>query len=506
MPDRNNSLLQSMLDASVHGMMLMEPAQDAAGAIKDFRIIAANAVSIQHLGFSINDKERPLLGVIFPNNDALGITNFFIETYASGKPVRKEIYYKDNRLEGWFDIGAAPTEEGLVVTFVNVTEKKQYQQKIEDQATRLTTILNIAQSGIFVFVPVYAEDGSVADFRFRESNEALAAYVGQEAKNIIGELGSKWFPGYKTNGLFERYRDTYLTGQTNRFDFHYNDDNIDVWLDIMSTRFEDSVVVTFTDFTHVKKLQLQYEELVAELKRSNENLEEFAYAASHDLQEPLRKIHFFSNRLKTGYEDKLGEDGVTMLHRMENAAKRMRILIDDLLAFSRASARRSQFEKTELNSIIREVLSDLETTITDKGAQVSVPQLPTVNGDPSQLRQLFQNLVGNALKYSHPDRKPAVAVEHKPCTGKESGLQLPSVDHDKNFHLITISDNGIGFEQQHAQKIFQLFQRLHGRAEYEGTGIGLAIVQKVVENHKGYIAATGVPGDGAIFKLLLPAA
>lgn len=502
---REAKLLQSMLDASIHGVMLLEPVRTTQGRINDFRVEAANAAIKKQVGFPIDLNTEPLLSIIFPAYKQYHFFDVYTLALESGQVQHKELFYKDERLEGWFDLGVAPQDDSLVVTFVNITESKQYQQAVEQTATQLNAIMNIAQSGIFLFSPVFDEQGDVVDFIFTKVNPAMASYVGQQPEALVGERGSRWFPGYKINGLFERYRDTYLTGNTNRFDFHYDEDEIDVWLDILATKLGDEVLVTFTDFTAVKKLQLQMETYVNELKRSNASLEDFAYAASHDLQEPLRKIHFFADRLKSKYQSELGSEGGSLLDRMEAATNRMRTLIDDLLAYSRVSAKRTAFEEVNTELLVREVLGDLEASIQEKAASIRMGALPTLKGDPVQLRQLFQNIIGNALKYNKPGTPPQIAIHSVKVKGRDTGIEMLMREGSKSYYRIDITDNGLGFEQEHAERIFQIFQRLHGRSEYPGTGIGLAIVHKVVENHKGFIKATGEPDKGATFSVWLPA-
>jgi signal transduction histidine kinase len=181
------------------------------------------------------------------------------------------------------------------------------------------------------------------------------------------------------------------------------------------------------------------------------------------------------------------------------------VLIKDVLDYSRLSAKRDVFKPVDLNTLIEGVLTDLETAISDQNALIQVDALPTIYGDHAQLRQLFQNLISNALKFGLPGRVPRISLSAKTIAGYESGFSLPASDENHSFFLIEVTDNGIGFMPDQANLIFQVFQRLHGKKPYVGTGIGLAVVQKVVENHQGYIVAEGRPGEGATFKILLPA-
>jgi signal transduction histidine kinase len=227
----------------------------------------------------------------------------------------------------------------------------------------------------------------------------------------------------------------------------------------------------------------------AELSRSNAELEQFASIASHDLQEPLRKVQTFAAQLNAKESENLSEQGRDFLRRMSDAAGRMRSLIDDLLMFSRVSTQGHPFTAVNLGHVISQVLVDLEVSIAESGAAVTVGLMPTVEADPLQMRQLFQNLLGNALKFRRPDVIPELRVEAK------------VVDH---IAEITVRDNGIGFDAQYATRIFRAFERLHGASAYPGTGIGLALCRKIVERHHGAITATGEIDHGSTFTLRLP--
>jgi PAS domain S-box-containing protein len=252
---------------------------------------------------------------------------------------------------------------------------------------------------------------------------------------------------------------------------------------------------------------VQANEELAETNRlfiqSNQNLEQFAFVASHDLQEPLRKIQSFGNLLQDQYGTQLGE-GVDLLERIQSAANRMSVLIKDLLTFSRIANRKDTVELVFVRDVINTVLNDLDLVIIETNAQVIVESMPRLYGDASQLGQLFLNLLSNALKFRRPDTPPIVKIRHQ----KVSSLILPAsikpTHWAENYHRIDIADNGIGFDPKYVDRIFQVFQRLHGRQHYTGTGIGLAICEKVVVNHGGAITATSQPGKGSTFSVYLP--
>ncbi len=248
----------------------------------------------------------------------------------------------------------------------------------------------------------------------------------------------------------------------------------------------------------------ELEKLNGELRRTNNNLEEFAYAASHDLKEPIRKIHFFSDRLRSELTGRLDAAQTRLFERLELASRRMGNLIDDLLDYSQASRPVLLEEKVDLNDLVQNVLVDLELEIQQKGAQVQLDGLPVIRGHQRQLQQLFHNLLSNALKYGKPGVHPEIQIRHQQVSGQSAADHLPLEDREKVFHLMEVRDNGIGFQTEDAERIFNVFTRLHGNTEYRGTGVGLSIVRKVVSNHSGSIWAEGRPGEGASFYILLP--
>jgi PAS domain S-box-containing protein len=287
---------------------------------------------------------------------------------------------------------------------------------------------------------------------------------------------------------------------------HKNGTEFFISLTISQTVHNDKIafLAFIRDITEQKKNALELERTLEALSRSNASLEEFAHAASHDLKEPIRKIHIFTDRLKHSLAEKMTPDEITFFERMEMATKRMTLLIDDMLEFSHVSLKPHEKEDVDLNEKLKRVLEDLEVVIEEKKAQINYDGLPVVKGYSRQLQQLFQNMVGNALKYTKPDVPPIVHIKATKVTGEMMTEQVPVLEKGMVFHHIIVQDNGIGFDQIDAQRIFQMFQRLHGNAKYKGTGVGLSIARKVVENHDGYIWAEGAPDQGAQFHILLP--
>jgi len=238
----------------------------------------------------------------------------------------------------------------------------------------------------------------------------------------------------------------------------------------------------------------QMNNLNENLSQSNNELEKFAYIASHDLQEPLRKIQAFGDRLHSALDSNVNEKALDYVSRMQKASTRMRDLIDDLLKFSHVGSHQYNLRELDLNKLLTSVIDDLQVAISEKDAQLTIDPLPSVLAEKNQLYQVFLNIINNALKFS----KQGHTVEIKICATEQ-------IVDEQFFWKISIEDNGIGFDQQYADKIFEIFQRLHGRSQYQGTGIGLAVCKKIVDRHNGRISVVSELGKGSCFILLLPA-
>ncbi|MDY0021454.1 PAS domain S-box protein [Arenimonas caeni] len=266
------------------------------------------------------------------------------------------------------------------------------------------------------------------------------------------------------------------------------------WMEWMSAPDEKGLVYAVgRDVTERLQAEATLRQTLADLNARNRELQDFAFIASHDLQEPLRKIRAFSDRLQQRHAAALAAEARDYLDRTTQAAERMQVLIDNLLAYSRVAARSKPFTRVKLDQVLAGVLDDLEAALESSGGQVESGPLPEIDGDPTQMRQVFQNLLSNALKFRAPDRPPRVRISASP----EDRV-------DGRYWILRFEDNGIGFEPRYAEKVFGPFQRLHARQHYEGTGIGLAIVRRIVERHRGSVSAEGRPGQGATFTIEIP--
>ena len=330
-------------------------------------------------------------------------------------------------------------------------------------------------------------------------NEALCRTLGYTARELNATSYQALIPSASRATDLKRFRDL-CQGRTGGYQVEQQlltKSGVPRWVrSSLSAAFGSDqcllgVVIQVEDIEGRRGLEATASTSLGELQRSNTELEVFASVAAHDLQEPLRKIRTFGDRLEHRYADSLGESGTDYLHRIQASAERMQNLIDDLLAYARVSMRGRPFASVKLDLIAREVATDLEARLEESGGRFELGDLPTIDADATQMRQVFQNLLGNALKFAAPGRPPIVSiVEIEPRR-----LGMISIE---------IRDNGIGFDPIYAGRVFEPFERLHGRSEYDGTGIGLAICRRIVERHGGTISANAQPGEGASFVLSLP--
>jgi signal transduction histidine kinase len=340
-----------------------------------------------------------------------------------------------------------------------------------------------------------------AEFRVTQANRAFFRTFRVASRDTIGEVLFALGDGqWDIAPLREMLRDKLpLEAQLDDFDVDHVFPGIGRKIMLLNARLVSQgpnlpriILLAIEDVTERRITERRLAEQRRELQRSNAALDEFASVVSHDLQEPLRKILSFGDRLSMSAGPALEGGAHKDLDRMLSAAARMRTLINDLLAYAQVATRIHPFAATDLAQIAREVIADLETSIADVGGRVEVGALPVIDADALQMRQLLQNLLGNALKYRRKDRPPAVRLS---CSSPGPGGQ---------YCTISVTDNGIGFNAEYAEKIFKMFERLHGRSVYEGSGIGLAICRKIVERHGGTIAATSIAGEGATFTVNLP--
>ncbi|MGB3509245.1 MAG: PAS domain S-box protein [Microcoleaceae cyanobacterium] len=478
-------------EASLDSLFIFNSLRDEVGGIIDFIFIELNSRAEQLISMSRSEVLGKRLCELFPVNRTGGFLEKYVQVVETGKVLTEE--FSTNTFTpdiSWLQHMVVPLADGIAITTRDITEPKQMEKILQEREERFRLAFDRAPIGM----ALVSTDGN-----FIRVNNALCEMLGYSEVELIqltfqeithpDDLAADLVPvqelleGKKSNYSLEK---RYFSKQGNI-----------VWIILSVSLAKDPsgeplyFIAQIQNITPRKQNEAQQQKLITQLKISNQELEDFAYVASHDLQEPLRKIQTFGDRLKTKYGEVLDEKGQDYLRRMQNAAHRMQILIRDLLNFSRVTTKAQPYISVSLSQIVTEVINDLEDRIEQTKGQVEVGKLLTIEADPMQIRQLFQNLIGNALKFQLPQILSIVKVE---------AILQPETHQVQ----IMVSDNGIGFEEKYLDRIFTPFQRLHGKQQYEGTGMGLAICRKIVERHNGNITARSSPDRGTTFVVTLP--
>jgi PAS domain S-box-containing protein len=365
----------------------------------------------------------------------------------------------------------------------------------------LESILNTSQNGIVTYKAI-RENGKIIDFRIEFANNSLEKLLGIKPEQVIGKRLSE-FPSYEMEtDLFSKYVNVVDTGTPGEFEILYNRQNIHRWFYLLLAKLEDGLTATFHDISELKRYEDVLKENIKKLEYSNSELEQYAYAASHDLQEPLRKIRMYTSRLKIKQETRLDEKGKEDIEKILSAAERMSILITDILSFS-SLKREESYIMTNLNEILKYVLEDLDLLISQKQAVIEMDELPVIEAIPLQMNQLFYNLLNNALKFSRNDVKTIISITFRQ-PGEVELLKHKTLNRELQWFEIIVRDNGMGFDEKYSDQMFGIFKRLADKQEFPGSGIGLALCRKVVANHCGIIFAEGKENEGASFHILLP--
>jgi two-component system, LuxR family, sensor kinase FixL len=459
----------------------------------EFLLYEQNELTQMHITEVIAGTDETLLEAIRVNFENQSITS--IEAYC----LRKDQSYFPaeiivHRLKH--------STTGTYCFFIrDATRRKQAEETLASERNLLRTLIDSLPDYIYV---------KDAECRYLLDNIAHRRYVKvQSPADVFGKTVYDFFPPEIAHQHYAEEQELIQNCQPviDREELLVDLSNDPKWVSTSKMPLLDQngkavgLVGVSRDITQYKLSDEKLRNAAEKLEKNNRELQDFAYIASHDLQEPLRKIQAFGDRLKAKFGSALSEEGQDYLMRMQNAASRMQTLINNLLTLSRVTTKARPFSNVDLNEILREVLGDLEVRVEQTGGRVEASLLPSIAGDPIQLRQLFQNLIGNALKFHKPDVPPVVRIHHK-IIKSSTIFNLDSSAAD--LCQIFIEDNGIGFEEKYLETIFTPFSRLHGREEYEGTGIGLAICRKIADRHGGTITATSQPGEGTCFIVTLP--
>ncbi|KAA6432750.1 PAS domain-containing protein [Dyadobacter flavalbus] len=341
-------------------------------------------------------------------------------------------------------------------------------------------------------------------------NSMFASMIHMPLSKVVG----MYFESFIHSDFKDIYKDLFEKGwlEDNKSELCLDrgGDQVPCQLSVTTLQLDEgpSLSIIVTDLSFQKEIQQllkqnnqRLEEINSELETSNHDLQQFASVASHDLQEPLRKILIFSTMLRNRHMDELSGDSLNYLDKIISSSQRMRTMINDILSYSRLSTNVSYFSLTNLKEVVNEVIEDYEILINEKNATVIINELPEIEVNRGQIKQVFQNLISNSIKFSKAGQPPVIRISGEVVHNPE---QLPSSENNGKFCSVTISDNGIGFDDAYNERIFFLFERLNTKDKYEGSGIGLSITKKIIDKHNGTISAKSREGEGASFIITLP--
>ncbi|WP_239022798.1 PAS domain-containing sensor histidine kinase [Pontibacter mangrovi] len=506
--EEKRRLQRSNVESQTRLKAIIETAVDGIITIDSHGIMeSANPAAAKIFGYSPEEMIGRNVSMLMPEPDH-SLHDSYIDRYMStgvGQIIGKgrEVLgkKKTGKLFPFFlSIAEVKLEEKTIFTGIvhDITDLKKTEEALRESESRINSIIQTAVDGIITI-----DTRGVIEM----VNPAAAKLFQYEEHELIGQKINMLMPE-PDRSLHDNYMHHYHETGEKRIigigrevsGLKKNGMVFPLYLSISEVYLTDRKVYTgfIHDITQQKLSEERLRRYAAELERSNRELQDFAYVSSHDLQEPLRKIQAFGDRLKMKEYDKLSDQGKDYVDRMLNAASRMQNLINDLLDFSRVTSKAKPYAAVNLEKVLQEVLSDLEIMIERTGAEIKHSPLPTIDADPTQMRQLFQNLISNAIKFRKEGEKPVISVT---ATELQLHERLTSTPGDELVE-IRIQDNGIGFDEKYLDRIFNIFQRLEGQ-KYEGSGIGLAIVRKIAIRHGGDITARSQPGVGTTFIVTL---
>ncbi len=502
------AFLNNIFKSTSNVVMNLAAARDSTGKIIDFDILFINDAINPVTGDMPDEIKNQKASKIFPTIFTSGVFEKLVTCIEENREMVYETVYDRDGRKIWFQATAIKLKDGVTITTRDISLERerantllQLNEQLEIQNAILTEAEALAKVGSYRWDTKTNISGLSDNFyRILEFEPQEFPFSFNDFKRFVHPDDLEDYERRELQILNNKEPQTYTyriitrSGKVKQLKTtgHYeNRDNKSI------------VVGVVQDITEEIKSEQKLKNKNEELKRSNAELESFNRVASHDLQEPVRKIQLFISRISENELEKFSEKGRMYFTKINTSANRMQTLIKYLLSYSRLNRTKADFVKVDLNETMNKVLEDLEERIIETGVEIAVDELPTIKAIAYQMEQLLNNLVSNAVKYRNLTEVPKIVIDCK----KLPRTKIPD-NFDKkrrNYYRLSVMDNGIGFDQENAEKIFGLFERLHQKEEYSGTGIGLAICKKIVDNHKGHIVAESEKGKGSTFCVFLPA-
>lgn len=486
---RNKRLIDSVYETASAGIDALTAQRDAQGKIVDFVYERTNLKSREIKQQPDFDFTGKTLLSLFPGVKTDGLFEKYAAVVETGEAYHEIIYYGHEHLRVWVDLTATKWDDGIIMTLVDVTEQKLVEEQAKESAELIETVFNSSEAVLQHYEAVQDKDSNIVDFVYVKTNQKALEMANLPLDtDLAGKRLLEVHPGVKETGVFDLLKEVTTTGEPVQRAFNYNQEGIDKWFQGNYRKLGDGVMVTITDITKLAKTEQLLRHRTEELEATNQELSSFTYSISHDLRTPLRAITGFANMLLKRNYDQLDSEGRRLLRVVTENVNRMAKLISDLLQFSHLGKKSMKANTLHLRPMFEQTFEELNV-VYEKRANLQMHDLPTVKGDRDMIRQLVENLLSNAIKFSSKNENPQIEV------GEQSS---------NDMHIIYVRDNGVGFDPQYYDKLFEVFQRLHRDDEFEGTGVGLAIVQKIVHRHGGKVWAESQSGQGTTFYFSIP--
>ncbi|QKZ12312.1 sensor histidine kinase [Spirosoma sp. KUDC1026] len=505
---------ETALRHAVNAIALCQAVHNQDGTVIDFRFLLTNPRYDTFINKPTDTVRGQLVSELFPGQSASGIWQWAADVVYTQQPYQQEIHCTaESGQSHWFDLTISHWEnEGVIISLTEVSDQKARLLAQQKQAELLQQIVSNSLNGILVLESIRNASHQLVDFRIILANPAAATLNSKASPQLKGASFLETYPASRQvtfsgpraqqQSIFDQYVAVVNSGEPLVYDLYYPHDGIDGWFWGSARKLGDGLILTFLDISDLKLTQQELEQTIHKLKQTNHNLNQFAYVASHDLQEPLRKITALGGFLNERLSQDTDETVRDVVARMQKSAQRMQELVKDLLTYSRLTAQPKGFDRVPLSSVLQKALKDLQPLIDKTDAVINVELLPAVSGDALQLQQLFFCLLSNALKFHKTGQSPRIIISAELIASDSVPTALQK--SQQPFVAVSIEDTGIGFNEKYLDRIFTIFQQLHSRNQYDGTGIGLAIARRVAENHGGTLTARSEPGKGSVFTAWLP--
>lgn len=509
---QQTELLRSILDGSPNAIAAYDAIRNQQGEITDFKPIIQNTNNKHWLNRTDDDLARLTMLEMFTDVKEQGLFESYVQVVETGYPFVTEMAHLVNEEVAWLMFSAVKRGDGFVLTIQDKTESRKSEIALQDQTNLLQSVINASPSGIVLYEPLRNETGLITDFVYRLVNTTQLITVRKDVDECLGKGLLELFPGPQSEELFNLMVTTYEADHRKEWLLSYSSHGIHGWYKARLVRYKNSLLFTYLDVSDLKEAERQLRQQNEDLRKNNEYYQRFAHIASHDLQEPLRKIQSFGDLIGEKLSGNDTEEVKDYVSRMQAASSVMSSMVKDLLTYSKITLKKSEHTTFNLLSTIEQAIDLVQ--LDRQNASVDVEgNWPDIVCDQMLMRILFFELLDNAAKFIKEGTRSNVKVKYQYFSISDVESMLTTTDFNtaypeliqSGYHVISIEDNGIGINPNYLERIFQMFQRLHPRSDYNGNGAGLAICSKIADLHRGFITVKSQLGVGSIFTVFVPA-